>query len=278
MRPIDHQSPPTSSALSLRFLGVGNAQATDLGSSAAVLEQNGTPLLLIDCGPDTLSRFRDAYAGMEPPALFITHPHFDHIGGLEGWFYRLMTGHPSLTPKLYVPVKLLPILQRRIADYPNMLAEGGSNFWDAFQLIPVSERFWLNHLLFNVFPVRHHEHDTAFGIALQGSFLYTGDTRPIPEVLIHYASRGELIFHDCSVDPNPSHTALSDIRRAYRPQQWRRMIFYHYASLADRLKIEAEGLHAAEAGARYPLSADADPLTMSIDYSVCEQPKPNEVN
>jgi hypothetical protein len=94
-----------------------------------------------------------------------------------------MTGHRSLTPRLYVPVKLLPILQSRIADYPNMLAEGGSNFWDAFQLIPVSERFWLNHLLFDVFPVRHYEHDTAFGIALQGSFLYTGDTRPIDETI-----------------------------------------------------------------------------------------------
>jgi ribonuclease BN (tRNA processing enzyme) len=267
-----------SVALSLRFLGVGNAQATELGSSSAVLEKSGTPLLLIDCGPDSLSRFRQFYGDIEPPALFITHCHFDHIGGLESWFYRLMTGRRSLTPRLYVPVKLLPILQRRIADYPNMLAEGGSNFWDAFQLIPVSERFWLNHLLFDAFPVRHHEHDTAFGIALQGSFLYTGDTRPIPEVLIHYASRGELIFHDCSVDPSPSHTALSDIRRAYRPEQWRRMIFYHYRSATERLTIEAEGLHTAEAGARYPLTADADPLTISVDYPVYEQPKPTEVN
>jgi ribonuclease BN (tRNA processing enzyme) len=274
----ENQRPSKSAELSLRFLGVGNAQAMELGSSSAVLESGGTPLLVIDCGPDSLGRYRQIYGDMDPPALFITHPHFDHIGGLEGWFYRLMTDRHTLKPRLYVPVKLLPILQSRIADYPNMLAEGGANFWDAFQLIPVSERFWLSHMLFDVFPVRHHEHDTAFGIALQGRFLFTGDTRPIPEVLIRYASRGEWIFHDCSVDATPSHTALADIRRAYRPEQWRRMIFYHYGSVSDRHIIEGEGLHAALAGSLYPLSPDAYPLAMPVNYLVGEQLNPIEVN
>jgi ribonuclease BN (tRNA processing enzyme) len=250
----------------MRFLGVGNAQATELGSSSAVLEKHGNPLLLIDCGPDTLHRFRQMYGDSEPGAVFITHTHFDHIGGLESWFYHLMTGHHPLQPRLYIPVKLLPILQSRIADYPNLLAEGGSNFWDAFQLIPVSERFWLDNILFDVFPVRHHEHDTAFGIALKGHFLFTGDTRPIPEILIRYASRGELIFHDCSLDNGPSHTGLSDIHRAYRPEQWRRMIFYHYGSEADRLKIEAEGLQCARTGALYTLISNMDTATPKMEY------------
>jgi ribonuclease BN (tRNA processing enzyme) len=252
--------------LTLRFLGVGNAQAVDLGSSSAVLERGGSPLLLIDCGPDSLSRFRQVYGDIEPPALFITHTHFDHIGGLEGWFYRLMTGHLSLPPRLYIPVKLLPILQSRIADYPNLLAEGGANFWDAFQLIPVSERFWLDHLQFDVFPVRHHEHDTAFGLALKGKFLFTGDTRPIPEVLIRYASRSEVIFHDCSVTTNPSHTSLADIPRAYRPEQWQRMVFYHYGSERDRFAIEEAGFHAARTDIVYPLETVTDRKTIRMVY------------
>ncbi len=280
MCPLDNQPLATmSTSLSLRFLGVGNAQAIELGASAAVLEQQGTPLLLIDCGPDTLSRFRESYAGIEPPALFITHPHFDHIGGLEGWFYRLMTLPLVLPPKLFVPVKLLPVIQSRIADYPNMLAEGGSNFWDAFQLIPVSERFWHGNMLFDVFPVRHHEHDTAFGLALKGRFLYTGDTRPIPEVLIRYASRGETIFHDCATDTNPSHTALSDIRREYRPEQWRRMVFYHYGSVEDRRMIEAEGFQAARYGAIYSLAAEADhPSSGNASLPTFDNPQRLDVN
>ena len=44
----------------LHFLGVGAAHAVELGSSAAVLERDGEPLLLIDCGPDTLDRYQAA--------------------------------------------------------------------------------------------------------------------------------------------------------------------------------------------------------------------------
>ena len=241
--------------LAIKFLGVGNAQSKGLGTSSCVLEKNNLPILLIDCGPQTLFEYRNCYSENNPPALFITHAHFDHVGGLESWFYHLIPklnkGHCENMPKLFVPVDLVNTLQRRIADYPNMMAEGGVNFWDAFQLIPASERFWLNNMLFDVFPVRHHEHTTAFGIALQGNFLFTGDTRPIPEVLIHYASRGETIFHDCGLEENPSHTALSDIHREYSPQQWKRMIFYHYGSEEEGNIIEESGFKIAKVNDRF---------------------------
>jgi ribonuclease BN (tRNA processing enzyme) len=45
----------------LHFLGVGAAHAVELGSSAVVLERDGAPVLLIDCGPDTLDRYLAAY-------------------------------------------------------------------------------------------------------------------------------------------------------------------------------------------------------------------------
>jgi hypothetical protein len=43
-----------TSAWSLHVLGTGAAGAVDLGSSGAVLERDGEPRLLIDCGPGTL--------------------------------------------------------------------------------------------------------------------------------------------------------------------------------------------------------------------------------
>jgi ribonuclease BN (tRNA processing enzyme) len=237
----------------IRFLGVGNSHALALGSSAVVLEVGDEPWLLVDCGPETLANYLATYERL-PDALFITHAHLDHIGGLENLFYRLATADPRpQLPRLYVPVALLPILQRRLADYPNLLAEGGWNFWDAFQLVPVSDRFWHRELRFSVFPVRHHEHMAAFGLALEGRFLYTGDTRPIPEILNRYGSRGERIFHDCSAVPNPSHTAIEDIPREYKEEQWRRMVFYHYDSEATARLIERHGYRAARRGERFPL-------------------------
>lgn len=247
------------SEFGLRFLGVGNSYALGLGSSAAVLEAGDEPWLLIDCGPDTLARYLDTYGAL-PGALFITHAHFDHVGGLEGLFYRLATTpEPVPPPRVFVPVPLLDVLQRRVADYPNLLAEGGSNFWDVFQLVPVSERFWYRDHLFGVFPVRHHEHLAAFGLALEGRFVYTGDTRPIPEILNRYASRGEHIFHDCASAANPSHTGLQDIPREYKPEQWRRMVLYHYESEAAGRQMEKQGYRVARPGERYELARPLPP-------------------
>jgi hypothetical protein len=229
------------SDLGLRFLGVGNSQAGALGPSAAVLELGDAPVLLIDCGPGTLDAFLERYGGL-PTAVFITHAHLDHIGGLEGLYYRLATApDPRPTVRMLVPVPLIPVLQRRLADYPNLLAEGGSNFWDVFQLIPVSESFWHNDWRFTVFPARHHEYLSAFGLVLDGVFLYSGDTRPIPEVLNRCASRGEWIFHDCCSVANPSHTGVEDIRVEYKPEQWRRMVCYHYESEQAGALIEGRG-------------------------------------
>lgn len=243
------------SELGLRFLGVGNSHALALGSSAVVLEHARAPWLLVDCGPATLEGYLGHY-GELPRALFITHAHLDHIGGLEGLYYRLATASAPHAPvKLFVPVPLIPVLQRRLADYPNLLAEGGSNFWDVFQLIPVSEAFWYRDLSFTVFPVRHHEHLSAFGLALQGVFLYSGDTRPIPEVLNRYACRGEWIFHDCCTRANPSHTGIDDIRAEYKDEQWRRMVLYHYESQSAGEMIEQAGLRIAHRGERFALNA-----------------------
>src|SRR5690606_8458188 len=112
---------------------------------------------------------------------------------------------------VFVATSVLPLLQDRVASHPNALAEGGVNFWEAFQLVPVTRGFWLDGLWFDVFPVRHHAIGAAYGIALRGSFVFTGDTRPVPEMLSTYAADGELVFHDCALTGNPSHTGLDDV-------------------------------------------------------------------
>lgn len=236
---------------SMLFLGVGNAHATDLGSSAGVFERDGRPCLLFDCGPGTLPRFIDAYHGQLPEAVFITHGHMDHVGDLENLFYRAYFQeryHGRV--RLFVPVHLIDVIQRRIADYPGPLAEGGANFWDCFQLVPVTDGFWWQDLHFTVFPVRHHEHLSAFGCALAGVFLYSGDTRPIPELLCSYARRGETIFHDCGLAGSPSHTGVDDLERDYSPDQRARMVLYHYESAAAGDELEQRGYSIARPMAR----------------------------
>jgi len=240
--------------LALRFLGVGGAQSPELGSACGVLERDGKPLLMIDCGGEALSAYLERY-GEPPRAIYITHVHMDHVGGLERLFYRVYFDAALRGQvRLHAHAALVPLLQGRVADYPEVLAEGGANYWDAFRLVPVSRGFWCDGLWFDVFPTRHHAPGTSFGVALRGSFAWTGDTRPIPEVLAAGARGGELVAHDCSLHGNPSHTGLDDLAREYPPELLERLVLYHYASEADARAMEAAGRRVARRDQAFALA------------------------
>lgn len=235
-------------AWSLRFLGVGNASAVELGSANATIERDGRPWLTIDCGAEGLSAYLACYGAM-PDALFVTHTHLDHVAGFERlfvatWFDPARRGRV----KLYVPATVVPLLHQRVGSYPNALAEGGVNFWDAFQVIPVGGSFWHDGLLLEVFPARHHWPETAYALRLRGSLVWTGDTRPIPEALAKYANEGELVAHDCSLEGNPSHSGIADLEREYPPELLSRCLLYHYASAGDGSVLEQRGHRVARQG------------------------------
>lgn len=250
--------------LAMRFLGVGNAQAQDLGNSSAVLEMDGQPILLIDAGTLVPAAYLKRYQSLAPEAIYITHTHLDHIGGLEEWFYRLAcAAEPQPLVKLFVPTTVIPMLHKRLADDPRHLAEGGVNFWDVFQLIPVQDGFWHCGMRFSTFEAQHHHYQSAYGLALPGSFVYTGDTRPIPDVLNHFAQGEEVIFHDCASQSNPSHTGLDDLERFYTPEQLQRMVLYHFESDQAGQKLVNAGYSIASIDKPISLTMHAENLMFS---------------
>jgi hypothetical protein len=157
--------------------------------------------------------------------------------------------------KLFMHSNLVPILQSRVGDYPNALAEGGVNFWEGFRLVPLSRGFWLDGWWFDVFATRHHVPGTSFGVVLRGCFAWTGDTRPIPEALAAVADAQTLVAHDCALVGNPSHTGVDDLEREYPEALRERLLLYHYGSETDALALRERGFKVAVPDGRYPLKA-----------------------
>ena len=160
----------------------------------------------------------------------------DHVGGLE----RLLP--PALTDeswrgrvRLYAHAVLVPLLQARIADYPEVLAEGGANFWDAFALVPLSKSgFWHDGMRFNVCDASSCA-ELPFGLSLGvGVSCLTGDTRPVPKCRPGAAHTGK--WSRTTAPRLVGKPVAYRRRRSEReyPQELRtRLVLYHHASLAD---------------------------------------------
>lgn len=268
---LDNKS---SSDLSVTFLGVGDASQQNLGHASivverALLDENNhgkradlksraenleskceSKKLLVDCGPGVLKAFIERYDKL-PDALFITHCHLDHIADFEklfirSWFFNDVPGAQKFRPKVFVPAKIIPLLHERIGTYPMALADESVNFWDAFQLIPVGDSFEYQGLTYKVYPVMHHGIGSAYCLYLPNTFFYSGDTRPIRDLLVNRISSKARIFHDCSVIGNPSHTGIEDILREYPKGILERLHVYHYNKKSDQAIFVENGLNVIE--------------------------------
>lgn len=237
-------------AIHLFFLGVGAANNHQLGHASCVIEFQCNPVLMIDCGHDSLERYKHAYNGALPQAIFITHLHFDHIGGLEQLFFE--SKFCNVQPILYVPMSLVERLTLILSH--TSLAEGGLNIWTQLRIVPILDQFWHHGVLYRTYETRHHQPKSAYALHLPGQFLYTGDTRPIPEILNFHAQQGELIFHDCSVKGNPSHSGISDLLYEYSPDILSRIRVYHYRSEADVETFLSHGLKVVRSHERVELN------------------------
>lgn len=233
---MPYESVTSSQEMEMLFLGSGNAYSEELGNSSVVLLVESEPLLCIDFGFTSFNKFKEVF-DCTPSSIFITHAHLDHIGGLENLAYHNILHPKKPLTKLFVPAPMIPCLHHRLGSLSNFLSEGGAQFWNAFQLIPVTDHFILDDLHFIVFESRHHAPFTSYGVSLRGRFLFTGDTRPIPEQIVAHASQGEVIFHDCSMKGNPSHSGIDCIKQEYKPSELERMVMYHLGSAEDAAEL-----------------------------------------
>ncbi len=245
---VDDIKNKNKSSLSLEFIGCGNSTSFELGNSTAVLEIDDKKRMAIDFGFTSFHAYKNRYEGL-PDAVYLTHVHLDHIGGLQSLFYEAHFTRDKPV-KLFIHYKQVSSLHNIMGRLENIVAEEPVNFYDAFQLIPVSDAFWFEGIKFKVVEGRHHSPQFSHGIGVSGRFFFTGDTKPIPEALLTHASQNEIIFHDLCLHEQPSHTYLSELD-SYPEYLIQRMCFYHLHSEDDIIEVEKRGYSCVKKGIKY---------------------------
>jgi len=221
----------------LTFLGSGSAFTADGANwqSNLLYQSPGGRRLLIDCGGDI--RFALAEHGLGPrdiDAVYVSHLHADHVGGLEWLAFNNHFGATCRRPTLFAAPDLAADLwDHCLRGGMERTGEGQASLSTYFQLGAMNgSGFTWDGTAFALVPVPHVRGMPCYGLrfALNGrQVLFTSDTQFQPELLAEHLAAAQLVFHDCETMAQRSgvhahYQDLATLPLALRAKIW----LYHY--------------------------------------------------
>jgi len=193
--------------MKLLFLGVSSAFSVGENrfQSNMLIESESGSKLLLDCGSDARhSLYAQGYTYSDVDAVYVSHLHSDHIGGLEwlGFSKRFIDGK-KIT--LYISPDLIDIL------WNNALRGGMSSIESEqatlsayFEVKPIHDGFvWENYhfkLVKTIHSISNGEILPSYGLFITGNskkIFISMDTRFTPDILQPFYDKADVIFHDC---------------------------------------------------------------------------------
>ncbi|MFT4059724.1 MAG: MBL fold metallo-hydrolase [Legionella sp.] len=228
--------------MKLLFLGAGSGLGRDLNnfqSNMLLLTDEGKKLL-IDCGTDIrFSLMQARYLPKDIDAVFISHLHADHIGGLE-WF-ALQRKFVCQTPpsKLIIHKELASMLwEHSLSGGLKTLEDQEASLQDYFVVQKVADSNiyeWEGIHLTMVKTVHIHSNGEvmpSYGLVIsykRKKYFLTADTQFIPDILGKFYEEATIIFHDCETLLAPSgvhahFNQLSTLASDIKKKMW----LYHY--------------------------------------------------
>lgn len=228
--------------MKLTFLGSGSFFAGPGNwHSNAVLEHNGKRLL-IDCGSDARHSFREAgLQATDIDAVYISHLHDDHCGGVEWLGYANFFAPQRKKPKLFGDALVLKDLWDNRLKVAMGVIMRGDGFLDTyFEPNPWGIKFEWEGITFLLVQSIHVPNDKgkngpmySYGLYVQGptsSFYFSTD---VSGLYVNPASpqyRADVIFHDCETinmsEVHPHYNLL----KTFPPEIKKKMWLYHTQS------------------------------------------------
>jgi ribonuclease BN (tRNA processing enzyme) len=232
-------SPPAGNFIKLTFIGSGSAFTVGNNNyhSNMIIESASQKKFLLDCGSDARhALFELGLTSKDIDALYISHLHADHVGGLEWLAFN------TYKNKIKIPFFLSEDL---VGELWNNVLSGGLRSLDNISTslstffvvhsINLSRQFLWEGIEFQLVKVMHVRSEglerPCYGlfITFQGKKIFiTSDTRT-SDNLFHYYQTADIIFHDCetSTDHTGVHThynSLKNLDNAIKSKMW----LYHY--------------------------------------------------
>lgn len=229
--------------MKLIFIGTGSAFTVggDNFHSNMILESNTKKKLLIDCGSDArlaLHELNLSYSDIH--AVYISHLHADHCGGLEWLAFNKKFNPQGSRLHLYIHADLEEPLWTYLSVSFNSLGDKQINLSTFFEVhIIQNNRFEWENIPFKIFPTVHIQQDSrlmpSYGIQFQAQdkkIFITTDTQFTPTLLPIY-QQADLIFEDCEISPVKTgvHAHYTDLK-TLKPEIKNKMWLYHYQPIS----------------------------------------------
>jgi ribonuclease BN (tRNA processing enzyme) len=231
--------------MQIRFLGAGSAFTTaEYYQSNMLITAGSGKRILIDCGSDIRFSLQEAgiqfcYFGREIDAIYVSHLHADHIGGLEAAALVSYFDQESPRPGLFAQENVLRDLWNHSLQGGLLYINGKKmHLDDYFTGQPVQDEgaFRWEGIDFNLVKMPHigtgHYRLYSYGLVIkdgtQSAFIST-DAQFQPDLLDSISEQAGLIFHDCetSKKPSPIHAhyrQLCTLPHELKEKMW----LYHY--------------------------------------------------
>lgn len=230
----------------LTFLGTGSAFATIPGNFHSNMlfetsdpETGETRRLLFDCGSDVrwaLHARGLGYADID--AVYISHLHADHIGGLEWLGLKSYFLDQERRIPLFVPEPIRkPLWENCLKGGMELLDFGLGDLSHVFDVaeVPTDEAFAWMGSTFHLAPLVHLRGGAylmwSYGVFLEaeiGGVLLTSDCRFERDRLDPWYARSQVIFQDCETlaVPSGAHAHFHELA-TLEPEVRERMWLYH---------------------------------------------------